>query len=153
MHRNTEISPMLRLAVAVLLLAAVCTCNAMDSHVGDTSLGFLGVSPMLKLRGGGIPQFWVNQDDLKNAPGRWKGGIAKLRAMCTGSQEGTSENQGKASRLAGLLVLGIMRACGTVEVFGWKDESTSTASGCRKSFIFLVWKLSQHGCDLCRLHL
>jgi len=58
-------------------------------------------APLLpRLRGGGLPQFWVNQQDLQNAPQRWKGGLAKFRAMCGGAtEEGTAK--GKASRLTG----------------------------------------------------
>lgn len=82
----------------VLLLAAVgaASCSAVEG-----SPAFAAAPLISRLRGGGMPQFWANQQDLKNAPERWSGGFAKLRAMCGGALEEEKACRGKASRLAG----------------------------------------------------
>ena len=87
-------------ASGLLLLASVC--HASDIPLART-VAFAGVAPgplsSLGLRGGGI-QFWTNQNEIKAAPERWKGGLAKLRAMCAGTTVDVAA-VGKASNLAG----------------------------------------------------
>mmetsp|Transcript_96219 Transcript_96219/g.140652 ORF Transcript_96219/g.140652 Transcript_96219/m.140652 type:complete len:242 (+) Transcript_96219:1-726(+) len=87
-------------ASGLLLLASVC--HASDMPLART-VAFAGLAPgplsSLGLRGGGI-QFWTNQNEIKAAPERWKGGLAKLRAMCAGTTVDVAA-VGKASNLAG----------------------------------------------------
>lgn len=62
----------------------------------------VGVAPISRLRGGGLPQFWVNRDELKAAPDRWKAGFAKLRAMCEGGGGASTDSEAlKGCRLTG----------------------------------------------------
>ena len=85
------------------MAAANCMCNAADMQLSPAT-AFAAV-PLTRLRGGGLPNFWVNQKDLHDAPERWKGGLAKLRAMCDGSASpGGIAESGKASRLAGIFM-------------------------------------------------
>ena len=90
----------------VLLLAAA---GAASCSAAEVSPAFAAAPLISRLRGGGMPQFWANQQDLKNAPERWCGGFAKLRAMCGGASEEQPASRGKASRLAGSCV-GVCRA-------------------------------------------
>lgn len=81
--------------IMILAAAGMVTCEA------EGRPAFAAAPLISRLRGGGIPQFWANQQDLKNAPERWSGGFAKLRAMCGGASEEEPVSRGKASRLAG----------------------------------------------------
>ena len=85
-----------RVACVLLLAAAGASCSAAEG-----SPAFAAAPLISRLRGGGMPQFWANQQDLKNAPERWSGGFAKLRAMCGGTSEEEPASRGKASRLEG----------------------------------------------------
>ena len=82
------------------MLAAVGVCNAAELQ-RTRAQSCMFVAPIIRLRGGGFPQLWANKPALQDAPERWKDGLAKLRAMCTGDPSETVKAS-RGSRLAGL---------------------------------------------------
>jgi hypothetical protein len=74
----------MRVGRVAITLAAVC-CSA----YGETS-AFVGGVPLTRLRGGGMPQFWVNQKTTD----------AKILVACAGEVDAAS-GPGKASLLTG----------------------------------------------------
>ena len=81
-------------------MAAMVNMAAAACGTQQAVPAFVGLAPVARLRGGGLPNFWANREELQAVPERWKAGFAKLRAMCDGGAS-ADEASSKGSRLTG----------------------------------------------------